>query len=114
MWNRGELSTGVAITIPNEDSLPAELIDTNCVKIISPVVESPGNFVESRPLLDHPAGALAIYPMLNDITPIGVIGLVSNDENAFFCDGAFLKNAIQIFAELARDHLPRYDNLCKY
>ncbi|MCH9030650.1 MAG: hypothetical protein IIB00_00115 [candidate division Zixibacteria bacterium] len=114
MWNRGELSTGVAITIPNEDSLLAELIDTNCVKIISPVVESPGNFIESRLLLDHPGGALAIYPMVDDSNPTGIICLVSDEETAFFGENLFLKNMIKIFSELTRDHLPRYDNLRKY
>ena len=111
MWNSGELSTGVAITIPAEDSLLAELIDTNCAKIISPVIDSPGNFIESRLLLDHPGGALAIYPIFNEVTPVGIIALVSNDENAFFCNSDSLKSAIQIFAELTRDHLPRYENL---
>lgn len=111
MWNSGELSTGVAITIPDEDSLLAELIDTNCTKIISPAIDSPGNFIESRLLLDHPGGALAIYPMFAKITPIGVISLVSNDENAFFCNSDSLKSAIQIFAELTKDHLPHYENL---
>lgn len=111
MWNRGELSTGVAITIPNEDSLLAELIEANCVKIFSPVVDCPGNFVESRLLLDHPGGALAIYPMVDDSKPVGTICLVSNEENAFFGENLFLKNAIKIFSELARDHLPHYEKL---
>lgn len=111
LWNSGELSTGVAITIPREDSLLAELIETKCVKIISPVVDSPGNFVESRLLLDHPGGALAIYPMFDDSNPVGIICLVSNDENAFFGENMFLENAIQVFSALTRCHLPRYEKL---
>lgn len=111
MWNRGELSTGVAITIPNKDSLLIELIEANCVRIFSPVVDCPGNFVESRLLLDHPGGALAIYPMVDDSIPVGAICLVSDDENSFFGGNIFLKNAIQVFSELTRNHLPHYEKL---
>jgi len=111
MWNHGELSTGVAITIPSEDSLLDELIEANCAKIISPVTESPGNFIESRLLLDHPGGSLAIYPMVDDTIPVGAICLVSDAEDSFLGNGDFLKNAIQIFTELTRSQLPRYETL---
>ncbi|HSG99000.1 MAG TPA: hypothetical protein VLB27_03060, partial [candidate division Zixibacteria bacterium] len=77
LWEDGALSSGVLVTVPTEDSLLWELLETGCAKSYSPASLFNGNLIESKLTYSIPNGALALLPLSHQRRPVGLVALNS-------------------------------------
>ncbi|MEK7774455.1 MAG: GAF domain-containing protein [Candidatus Zixiibacteriota bacterium] len=82
-WNHGELSDGLAINLPHDNSLFEKVTEDGGLYTENFCGSFSGNFFERKLLIDAESRSFALQPLRHDGHLVGLVGMSSEEPMAF-------------------------------
>ena len=99
LWENGQSTSGVMVTIPEEDSALWELLETGFARSFTPARLFSGNIFERKLCVGSDTGALLLWPLVTDNGRHGLVAFNTSTAQPLTASDPLLKAVMKSLAE---------------